>query len=87
MDIIVVINVFALITLIVFIVIYCIDIKVPYPKLIVYIISEPILRFTVYLAIYALSLYNPILSLYLLIATLLIHLDYVNLMTISDEKS
>jgi hypothetical protein len=87
MDNIIIINSFILILLIVFIVKYCINIKIPYPKWIVFIINEPILRFNLYITIYILSFYNPIISLYLLIIILFIHIDYINLMTIQKQKS
>lgn len=68
-----------------FIVIFCIDIKISYPKWIVYTINEPILRFTLYIVAYLLSLYNPILCLYFLIAVLFVHLDFINLMKVSKN--
>jgi hypothetical protein len=80
MDNISILNIFVLIILITFIVKYCINIKILYPKWVVFVINEPIFRFILYLLIYLLSFYNPIISLYSLIIVLFIHIDYINLM-------
>ena len=68
------------ICLIILIVSYCLQSNVPYPKCIIVIFNEPIFRFSTYLAIFMISSWiSPIIGLLLLIVTLLLHIDYLDL--------
>lgn len=58
---------------------YSIDIKIPYPDFIIYMINEPIYRFSFYMLIFCISYINPIISLYLMIIILFINIDYINI--------
>jgi hypothetical protein len=57
---------------------------VPYPKWVIYNFNEPIYKFICYLCIYFISYYDIRTALVSLILILLLHLDYINL--ISDSS-
>ena len=73
------INLAILISMIVLISVFGLDMKEPYPKGMIKAYSEPYVRFLAYLSVYLISFYNTSISFVLLIGVLLLHIDYVNL--------
>lgn len=71
------INLLILIITIVITSIFSIDIKEPYPKKIIELFSEPLVRFLVYLTIYFISIHSLKIGLSLIIIVLLLHMDYL----------
>ncbi len=63
---------------------YSFDIFKPYPKNIFIYFNEPFVKFIIYLILYYISFYNPIIALLSLIIILCIHLDIINL-TLNKE--
>lgn len=55
------------------------DIKEPYPRVVITMWAEPYVRFLALCAIYLLSIYNFTIALLAVIAVLLLHIDYLNL--------
>lgn len=62
-----------------FVVIYGLNIRKAYPDVIMDWAMEPFARFIAYIAVYIASVYEPVAGLAVLIAVLLIHLDYLAL--------
>jgi hypothetical protein len=73
------INFFILITIMIIISIFGLDMKEPYPKKIIQIYNEPYVRFISYMFVYALTFYNNSIAIVGLIAVLLLHIDFINL--------
>ena len=71
-----------LVIIVVFIIIIAIlglDIKEPYPRIVIAMWAEPYVRFLALCAIYMLAIYDFTIALLAVIAVLLLHLDYLNL--------
>jgi len=75
----IIINFFILITMIIIISIFGLDMKEPYPKELIQLYNEPYIRFLSYMLVYALTFYNNTLSILGLFGVLMLHLDYINL--------
>lgn len=73
------INIAVLLTLVVSISIFGLDMKEPYPRVMIRAFEEPYIRFFTYILIYLVSYYNTPIAFVLLIGVLLLHIDYVNL--------
>lgn len=71
------INIIILIILLVFILTFSIDIKEPYPKIIIDLFHEPYIRFTLYFMVYIIALYDLKIALMYLIILLLLNMDYI----------
>lgn len=80
------INLVSIIILVVVIVIYSIEMKRPYPSWLIEIASEPIYLFLMYMVVFAISYYNPLIALLVLIVLVALHLDFKNLVEISLQK-
>ena len=63
-----------------FIIQYSIEIKTTYPLWVISIINKPFFRFYLYLSIFLIAFYYPIIAFYLLIPVIFIHLDQINLL-------
>ena len=64
----------------IFIVYFCLDMRIQYPPSVIKAFDEPLFRCMCYLLVYILSMYlNPLCGLLALIICILIHLDYINL--------
>lgn len=61
------------------IVLYGLNIKVPYPRYIINNFNEPLIRFLSYIALYFLCAYNQLLGLFFGLGLLLLHIDFINL--------
>lgn len=81
-----IINLVCTIILVVIATFYSINIKQAYPEWMIIIASEPIYMFVVYMSIFALSYYNVLIALLLIIVVVALHMDFVNLVEISLEK-
>jgi hypothetical protein len=69
-----------IVTLLYFIIcIFALDIRVPYPKSIIVHFHEPYVKLVVYLALYSISYYNPIISLLLMMMIVFIHSNDVQI--------
>ena len=79
MDTITVCNIVIIIILYTFTVTYSLDMKRPYPKFIIQMFHQPIVKMVTYMTIYALSYLNPIASLLSLMIVILFHIDHYNL--------
>ena len=55
---------------------YSLDIKTKYPKWVIIGFNEPIIRFLIYLLVFGLTFYNPLVAFVLLIGVVMLHLDY-----------
>lgn len=75
----VIVNFTVLLTMIIFISLYGLDMKEPYPYQWIELYSEPYVRVFSYLLVYALSLFNNTLAIVYMIGILLLHIDYNNL--------
>jgi succinate dehydrogenase hydrophobic anchor subunit len=58
---------------------YCLNMKMPYPQLIINAYAEPAVRFFTYIFLYVLCAYNNVIGLMATIPVVLLHLDYINL--------
>lgn len=77
-------NSIIIIILVFIITLYSFDIHKPYPKTIFIYFNEPYVKFIIYIFLYYISFYNPIIALLSLIIILCIHLDLLNL-TVNKE--
>ena len=69
-------------TLLYFIIcIFALDIKVPYPKSVIVHFHEPYVKLIVYLTLYFVSYYNPIISLLLMMVIVFIHANDVEIVS------
>lgn len=59
--------------------VYCIHIKMIYPKWVIQLFAEPLGLFIIYISIYLVSFYNELIALLMLVGVLFIHLDVINL--------
>jgi hypothetical protein len=75
----VIINISILFLMFLLIIIFGLDLVTPYPKKLVVYFNEPIVKIAVYLGIYHVSYYNPVISVILMIAVLLLHADMIML--------
>jgi hypothetical protein len=57
---------------------YSLDIKKLYPSWVMDLISEPLVRFSLYVLVYVLACVNIHLSALLAIVVVLLHIDYIN---------
>lgn len=57
------------------------DMKVPYPKKMLELFDQPLVRLLTYVALYHLAYYNPVVSLLCFMCVIFLHIDYVNLVT------
>lgn len=73
------INLLILITMMIIISIFGLDMKEPYPKELIQLYNEPYVRFISYMFVYALTFYNNSIAIVGLIAVLLLHIDFINL--------
>lgn len=71
------INVVILSIFIIIIITYNLDIRVPYPRIFINAFDEPIIVFFIYISVYGLAYYNPLIALLYLIIILFIHIDYL----------
>lgn len=74
-----ILNLVVITTATIFIAIFSVDIKEPYPKSVIKMWAEPYIRFLAVIAIYLITLYNPTMGILALLGVLLLHLDYLNL--------
>lgn len=75
----VILNIICLIILVFIISLYGLNMKMPYPKVILETFNEPLTRFITYIFLYIICIYNPVLGLISGICILLLHIDYINL--------
>lgn len=75
----IIINLLVLLILIIFVSLFALDMKEPYPKNVIKYFSEPYVRFLSYMIVYALTFYNNTIAIVFLIGILLLHIDYINL--------
>jgi hypothetical protein len=75
----IVINLTVVIFLITSISILGLDMKEPYPRKLIQLFSEPYVRFSCYMGIYLVCLYNHVIGLLLALGLVLLHLDFLNL--------
>ncbi len=73
------INFIIFIVLLLIIILYSIQNKKPYPKMILNRFNEPIYKFLTYITLYLISAYNPIFSILSILILIPMHLDYINL--------
>lgn len=66
-----------LLSLIIFI--YSLDIRTPFPSLVLTYFDNALFRIIIYLSVYSVSFYNPIIALLAMFIVITIHLDYLNL--------
>jgi hypothetical protein len=59
--------------------IFGLDMKEPYPQKIIQMYNEPYIRFMSYMFVFALTFYNNSIAILALIAILLLHIDFINL--------
>jgi hypothetical protein len=58
---------------------YGVDMKKLYPVWVIQYFAEPLVRFIMYVVIYLIACYNPIIALFLALITIFIHIDLINL--------
>lgn len=61
------------------------DMRVPYPSQVIQGFTEPIVRLISYVALYNLAYYNPVVSILAFMCLVFLHIDYVNLATKKDD--
>lgn len=76
---IVIINAVLLLTLVALLIIYGLDMKVPYPPYVIRAFEKPYIRFIVYISVFHMSYYNPLISIMVMMCVLALHLDLINL--------
>ena len=80
-DVVITANAVVCMVLFALLVMYGLDMKVPYPRKIVQAFDEPYIRVLTYFAVYYVAYYNPIISVLLFMCVMLLHIDYINLIT------
>lgn len=73
----IVLNMLLIILLYFIICIYSIDVRIPYPKWVIVNFNEPYVKVLVYLFLYFISYYNPIISILLTILLVMLHTNDV----------
>lgn len=76
---IVIINAVLLVILVILLIVYGLDMKVPYPKYVIRAFEKPYVRFVVYICVFHVAYYNPIISIMVMMCVLALHLDLINL--------
>lgn len=61
--------------------VFSLDIKIPYPKSLVIVFHEPFVKIVLYMTIFLLASYNPLVSLFALIFVVLMHDNDIELLT------
>lgn len=73
------VNLVIVFLILVWIVKYSLRMKSPYPRWALNAFNEQYVRLFVYILLYVLCFYNPVVGLVAFIGILLLHLDYINL--------
>jgi hypothetical protein len=73
------INIGVLVASLLVISIYCLHVKMLYPKWVIELFTEPIGLYFTYMFVYLVSFYNELIALLLLICVVLVHLDIINI--------
>lgn len=73
------INIGVLVASLMVISIYCLHVKMLYPKWVIELFTEPIGLYFTYMFVYLVSFYNELIALLLLICIVLVHLDIINI--------
>ncbi len=60
--------------------IFALDLRIPYPKLLIVKFHEPYIKILVYMCVYLSSYYNPIISLLCLILVVLLHSNDISVL-------
>lgn len=58
---------------------YGLDLSRPYPQWTIEVFDEPLVRFTIYVTIYVLACWSPLVSILLATMIVFLHLDHINL--------
>lgn len=73
------VNASILLVLLMVVMVYGIDMRVPYPKRVILAFDEPIVRILTYALIYHVAYYNAVISVFAVICVVFLHIDLVNL--------
>lgn len=74
-----ILNSLIVLILVMLLVVYALDIKVPYPPYVINAFSQPIVRLLVYIGMYSIAYYNPVVSILTFVCVISLHLDLINL--------
>jgi len=80
-----VINIILSLLLLIVIIAFGLDMKVPYPPHVVRNFDQPLVRLLTYVALYMIAYYNPVVSILAFMCVIFLHIDYVNLVTKKSE--
>ena len=69
------------------IVVYALDIKIPYPAFIITAFETPLTRILTYIVLFGIAYYNPIISVLSLVCVVTLHLDIINFVEHEKNKS
>ena len=62
------------------IIVYALDMTIPYPAFVINAFDRPLIRIIIYIALFAIAYYNPVISLLSLICVVTLHLDIINIL-------
>ena len=79
------VNIFASLILLLILIAFGLDMKVPYPPHILRNFDQPLVRLMTYIALYLVAYYNPVVSILAFMCVIFLHVDYVNLATKKRE--
>lgn len=74
-----IVNAFIVLVLIILITAFALDMRIPYPPEVINAFHQPIVRICVYICVFFVAYYNPIIGLLLMICVITLHLDIINL--------
>lgn len=77
------INAVLLLMLMSLLIVYGLDMKIPYPHLVIRAFEKPYVRLSIYISMFFLAYYNPVVSIMVMMCVLALHLDMINLVTLS----
>ncbi len=60
--------------------IFALDVRIPFPKMFVILFHEPYVKIIVYMSVYLISYYNPVVSLMFLIFVILLHSNDISVL-------
>lgn len=72
-------NLGILFVLFIILVVYGVDMRIPYPRWVIQLYNEPLVRICTYAFIYHVAYYNPVISIFMLMCIVFLHLDIINL--------
>lgn len=80
-----IINAFIILLELVMIVAFALDMRVPYPPEVIKAFHQPVVRLIMYILLFLVAYYNPIVSLLLAVCIITLHIDIINFVDIDNK--